>query len=223
VLEVGKISSFYTQAKGDWLEGDYINLPKIGLVKVRYHRPIPTGFTVKICQVIKKADGWYINLAIEDKAVADFTPDEIKPTEDNSLGIDMGLEKFLTASSGEIVPIYQPLRKNQEKLTAISQKKNKRKKGSRRIRVNPNYTSQICCNCNAHVPKELSERIPICDCGLVLDRDWNASLNIKRVGLDVFPTIKRRKGKDKDIRIIPKTTSTLKEILELTRSSRHTS
>jgi putative transposase len=121
----------YNQAKNDWLKGDYINLPKIGLVKVRYHRPIPDGFAVKTCQVIKKADGWYINLALEDKSIPDFTPDEIKPTEDNSIGVDMGLEKFLTASDGEIVPIYQPLRKNQEKLTAISQKKNKRKKGSK--------------------------------------------------------------------------------------------
>jgi putative transposase len=121
----------YNQAKNDWLKGDYINLPKIGLVKVRAHRPIPDGFAVKTCQVIKKADGWYINLALEDKSVPDFTPDEIKPTEDNSIGVDMGLEKFLTASDGEIVPIYQPLRKNQEKLTGISQKKNKRKKGSK--------------------------------------------------------------------------------------------
>ncbi len=30
---------------------------------------------------------------------------------------------------------------------------------------------------------------------LIVDRDVNASINIKRVGLDVFPTIKRRRGK----------------------------
>ena len=94
--------------------------------------------------------------------------------------------------------------------------------GKKVIRVNPNYTSQICCSCNAHVPKTLSDRIHSCDCGLVLDRDWNASLNIKRVGLDVFPTIKRCKGKDKGIRVIPNATSTLKEILELPRSPHHT-
>jgi putative transposase len=94
--------------------------------------------------------------------------------------------------------------------------------GKKVIRVNPNYTSQICCYCNAHVPKTLSDRIHTCDCGLEIDRDWNASLNIKRVGLDVFPTIKRPKGKDKGIRIIPNGTSTLKEILELPRSSHHT-
>ncbi|MEQ8381689.1 MAG: transposase, partial [Coleofasciculus sp. A1-SPW-01] len=32
-----------------------------------------------------------------------------------------------------------------------------------------------------------------CLCGLILDRDWNAAINIKRVGLGIFPTIKRPK------------------------------
>lgn len=32
------------------------------------------------------------------------------------------------------------------------------------------------------------------DLKLLVDRDVNAAINIKRVGLDLFPTIKRRKG-----------------------------
>lgn len=44
---------------GKWL---YVLLPKIGIVKVRHHRSLPDGAILKSVQIIKKADGWYINL-----------------------------------------------------------------------------------------------------------------------------------------------------------------
>jgi putative transposase len=46
------------------------------------------------------------------------------------------------------------------------------------IAVNPAYTSQICSNCGAIVQKDLSVRVHKCDCGLVIDRDVNAAINI---------------------------------------------
>ncbi len=70
------------------------------------------------------------------------------------------------------------------------------KAGRRVIWVKPNHTSLICSNCDEYCPKELSDRIHSCKaCGIEMDRDINAALNIKRVGLGVFPTIKRRRGK----------------------------
>jgi putative transposase len=51
------------------------------------------------------------------------------------------------------------------------------------VKVPPNNTSQICSGCGEKVPKVLSIRIHRCPfCGLVLDRDLNASLNIKALG-----------------------------------------
>lgn len=95
------------------------------------------------------------------------------------------------------------------------------KTGGQVVKVKPNYTSQICCCCDNLVEKELSDRIHRCEkCSVVLDRDINAAINIKRVGLDVFPTIKRRKGKIVVQSCAPN--STLKEILELTRSLHRT-
>ena len=56
--------------------------------------------------------------------------------------------------------------------------------GKRVELVNPNGTSQLCSGCNQVVQKDLSERIHICPfCGLTLDRDHNAALNILRLGL----------------------------------------
>jgi putative transposase len=46
-------------------------------------------------------------------------------------------------------------------------------------KVNPRNTSQICSSCGKNVKKSLSIRIHKCPyCGLILDRDLNAALNI---------------------------------------------
>ncbi|MEQ8996619.1 MAG: zinc ribbon domain-containing protein [Coleofasciculus sp. B1-GNL1-01] len=67
------------------------------------------------------------------------------------------------------------------------------KAGKSVVKVKPHDTSQICSCCNRYQEKDLSVRIHECLCGLILDRDWNAAINIKKVGLGIFPTIKRRK------------------------------
>ncbi len=55
--------------------------------------------------------------------------------------------------------------------------------GRRYVAVNPAYTSQDCSRCGHRQPLALSDRTYTCPCcGLVLDRDLNASLNILRLG-----------------------------------------
>ena len=49
--------------------------------------------------------------------------------------------------------------------------------------VNPAYTSGQCSNCGTHVKKSLSMRTHACQCGFVLDRDWNAAINILNLAL----------------------------------------
>ena len=44
-----------------------------------------------------------------------------------------------------------------------------------------------CSRCGSIMPKSLAVRTHRCDkCGLVLDRDHNASINILKKGLDIF-------------------------------------
>jgi putative transposase len=51
------------------------------------------------------------------------------------------------------------------------------------VAVPPAFTSQDCSGCGERVPKSLSMRTHVCPCcGLVLDRDENAALNILRAG-----------------------------------------
>jgi putative transposase len=51
------------------------------------------------------------------------------------------------------------------------------------VAVNPTYTSQKCSNCATLVKKSLSTRTHVCQCGFILDRDWNAALNILKLAL----------------------------------------
>jgi len=51
--------------------------------------------------------------------------------------------------------------------------------GRQVIKVNPSYTSQTCSNCGYRQKISLSQRIFRCpNCGLEIDRDYNAALNI---------------------------------------------
>lgn len=51
-------------------------------------------------------------------------------------------------------------------------------------------SSQLCSGCGARRPMPLSERVYRCDpCGLVMDRDMNAALNILNVGVANYPEL----------------------------------
>ena len=60
------------------------------------------------------------------------------------------------------------------------------RQGKKLIRVDKFYPSSKTCSCCGYIKKELklSDRIYECpQCGMVLDRDYNASINIKREGM----------------------------------------
>jgi len=297
----------------------YIKVPKIGLVKIRFHRHIPDGAVLKQMQFIKKNDGWFVNLRLEDSTVPTIAPDPILATWDNSMGLDAVLyeDVYLATSEGLKLPSLKVLRKNQHKLTRISQKRNLRKHGSKArrklakregrqhqkiararkdfhyktahklirtgkkvffhedlnlkgltrrsapkqdetgaylpngqsakaglnlswadasfgqfflilrhiaekagavvIAKNPAYTSQLLSYRDEFVFTDCSIRLFWDgEQELWIDRDLNAAINLKRVGLDVFPTIKRRKGAEVIVASI--TNSTSKEVLRILKN-----
>jgi putative transposase len=110
-------------------------LPFIGGVQLRSHRPLPDGFKLKTVQAIEKADGWYVNLCIEDPTVPEFSS-EVVPTWDNSIGMDTVLHEddFLALSDGQKLPSLKSFRKTQFLLAGVSKRKANRKRGSNRRR-----------------------------------------------------------------------------------------
>ncbi|AOX01519.1 transposase [Moorena producens PAL-8-15-08-1] len=118
----------YPQMKEGCLQGDLIDLPKIGKIKVVLHRPIPDGFKIKTASITKKCDGYYLVLSLEDKTVPEIKPD-INP--DSIVGIDVGLKEFLTTSEGETVKTPQYYRRSQKRLRVIQKRVSRREKGGK--------------------------------------------------------------------------------------------
>lgn len=120
----------YPRIKPECIVGNRITLPKLGAIKLILHRPLPAGFTIKTAAVTHKADGWYVTLSLDDQTVPEFT-NSVEASWDNSMGIDLGLEKFLADSEGEFEPIPQHFRKAEDRLAKLQQKVSAAKKGSR--------------------------------------------------------------------------------------------
>jgi putative transposase len=110
-----------------FLEGNTLRIPKIGLIPIIVHRPIPEGFTPKTATICFKADGYYVSISAEDTTIPVALPlDEVKSV----VGVDLGLKVFLATSAGEFVPVPQIYRKAQKHLARQQRKLAKKVDGS---------------------------------------------------------------------------------------------
>lgn len=72
------------------------------------------------------------------------------------------------------------------------------------VEVPPAFTSQLCPKCEQLVPKEMSVRVHKCSCGLEVDRDIAAAMNILKFGRSsqgaaVLVNTQRRSAKVKSV------------------------
>ena len=114
----GQFKSFvFPQFKANPINGNAIKLPKIGKVPINLHRPIPDGFKVKQVRVLSKVRGtqWYVVVTIESSV---SIPDA--PVQGRAIGIDLGLERFLTASDGSFQERPKFFKSMQRKLKLTS-------------------------------------------------------------------------------------------------------
>ncbi len=124
----GQFRSFlYPQFKNNPVKDGYIKLPKIGDVKINLHRPIPEGFTVKQVRVLSRArqTQWYVVVTIAlDIDVPDHLPCG------RAIGIDLGLEKFLTTSDSFTVERPKFFKTLKGKLKLLQRRAARKKKRS---------------------------------------------------------------------------------------------
>lgn len=122
----GRIKSFvFPQMKTSDIKGDAIRVPKIGLVRMRLSRPIASGFDLKQLRIIRRPSGWYAMLTLQ---AAVSVPDP-QPT-GVPVGIDVGLEKFLATSSGELIPNPRFFIERQRELKLLQHRVKNKRKGS---------------------------------------------------------------------------------------------
>jgi putative transposase len=126
----GQYRSFvFPQFKSNPVNGFDIKLPKVGAMPINLHRPIPVGFEVKQVRVVFKASGWYAQLILQ----ADVSVPDVMP-QGQPIGIDLGLEKFLAVSTGELVERPRFFVDLHSKLRWLQRKLKNKKKSSANYR-----------------------------------------------------------------------------------------
>ncbi|HEY9872421.1 MAG TPA: transposase [Candidatus Obscuribacterales bacterium] len=123
-----------------FLEGNTLRIPRLGIMPVIVHRPIPQGFEIKTATIVHKADGWYVSLSLLDESVPE--PLFIDTVED-VVGVDVGLKEFLTTSNGETVPIQQHYRRTQSHLARQQRQLSRKESGSNRYKKQQNKVARI--------------------------------------------------------------------------------
>ena len=119
-------SMLFPQFKESPIAGFHIKLPKLGLVPINLHRPIPDGFMVKQVRIIKKADKWYASINIQcDVSVPDPMP------YGHPIGVDVGLYKFLATSDGVLVKPPKFFTQMQSELKLLQRRLSRKQKRSK--------------------------------------------------------------------------------------------
>jgi putative transposase len=118
-------SLLFPQFKASPVVGNNLLLPKLGIVKINLHRPIPHGFVVKQVRIIKKADRWYASIALQcDVNVPSPLP------HGHPIGVDIGVEKFLATSDGVLVKPPKFFKSLQSKLKLLQRRLSRKTKRS---------------------------------------------------------------------------------------------
>ena len=119
-------SLLFPQFAKNPVTGVHITLPKLGLIPITLHRPIPNGFVVKQVRIINKADKWYASINIQcDVNVPDPSP------HGHPIGVDVGLSNFLATSDGLIVKSPKFLKVILRKLKLLQRRLSRKKKRSK--------------------------------------------------------------------------------------------
>ncbi|GLI45863.1 IS200/IS605 family element RNA-guided endonuclease TnpB [Methanoculleus bourgensis] len=104
-----------------------VKLPKIGTLKVKYHRAF--AGTTKSATVIRKSTGRYlISIVVEDGKKA---PKPTDPIPDQTVGIDLGLSHYAVLSTGDAVANPKYLRNAQVRLAVLQRRLDRKQKGSK--------------------------------------------------------------------------------------------
>ena len=130
--QFGQYRSFlFPQFKESPVIGNQIKLSKLGLMPIVLHRPIPDGFEVKTVRIVRKHSGWYATLCIQaDVSIADVAP------HGHSIGLDVGLEYFLSTSDGSQVERPRFFAKLQRKLELLQRRlKTKQPRSNNRAKL----------------------------------------------------------------------------------------
>lgn len=103
---------------------DRMNIGTVRLVGTRAIATFPVG-QIKRVRLVKRADGYYVQFAVQAERQMPHTPTG------SAVGIDVGLKVFLTDSNGGAVANPRYLRKAEQQLKRFHRRVSRKKQGSR--------------------------------------------------------------------------------------------
>ncbi|PLR77539.1 transposase [Bacillus sp. V3-13] len=115
--------SFTYPQSGFSLEGKYINLSKIGKVRIKLHRQVKGN--IKTCTVIEKNGKYFVSLSCEMNKQANLSTNK-------KVGVDLGVRHLAVTSDGQFFDSPKYLLKSERQLKRLQRMVFKRKKGSQR-------------------------------------------------------------------------------------------
>jgi putative transposase len=122
----GRMRSFVLpQMLKNCVSAEGIKLPQLGFVRVRWSREIPGLFQAKQARIVRKASGYFVMLSLEADVNIPSTMAHGHP-----LGIDVGLEYFLSTSDGEQVKRPRFFNNLHRKLKSLQRRLKTKQKGS---------------------------------------------------------------------------------------------
>ena len=117
----GRKDSFYLEGSIKIIQGNYIQLPRIGIVKTYEILP---DVPIKNVRISKRADSWYISFKYDLET-------DSTPKEQNIIGVDVGINSLATCSDGTKFANVKAYKKAKKRLTRYQRRVSKKEPGSK--------------------------------------------------------------------------------------------
>ena len=181
---------FKQYGSGAKINGRCLKLYGIGRLAIRWHRPVEG--TVKTVRIVRKGGRWYVTFA------CDLLEPAVQRQQEH---VANQCKDYLHKLSTQLVQTYDGIALEALRVKNMVRNKHLSKSildsgwtilkdmltykaesaGRQTVFVNPAYTSKKCSNCGSLFEgMTLATRWVTCNCGLSLDRDHNAAINILR-------------------------------------------
>lgn len=102
-----------------------IQLPRLGVLRLKEHGYVPVGVKVGQATVTEQAGRWYVSVQIEQEC------GEVKAGTGPAIGIDLGVKALATCSDGSVYANPKALRSSLKKLQRLSRQHSRKRKGSK--------------------------------------------------------------------------------------------
>jgi len=120
-----RFDSIEFPAHGDGIRfhGQQLRVQHIGMLRVKFHRPLTEGAEIRTLTVTREAGKWHVEVCCQLPAL------EVEHSDLPAAGLDVGIESFLTTSDGHHVPNPGYLKAEIPELRRAQRSLSRKKKG----------------------------------------------------------------------------------------------